>query len=26
LRTEYLEAIDEKKYLFHLKHAHNLEP
>jgi hypothetical protein len=23
---EELEAIDEKKYLFHLKHVHNLEP
>ncbi len=23
--TERLEAIDEKKYLFHLKHVHNLE-
>jgi hypothetical protein len=24
--SERLEAIDEKKYLFHLKHVHNLEP
>jgi hypothetical protein len=24
--TERLDAIDEKKYLFHLKHVHNLEP
>jgi hypothetical protein len=26
METESLEAIDEKKYLFHLKHVHNLEP
>ncbi len=26
MMTEELEAIDEKKYLFHLKHVHNLEP
>ena len=26
METEELEAIDEKKYLFHLKHVHNLEP
>jgi len=26
MMAEDLEAIDEKKYLFHLKHVHNLEP
>jgi hypothetical protein len=26
METESLEAIDEMKYLFHLKHVHNLEP
>jgi hypothetical protein len=26
METELLEPIDEKKYLFHLKHVHNLEP
>jgi hypothetical protein len=26
MMLEELEAIDEKKYLFHLKHVHNLEP
>jgi len=26
METESLVAIDEMKYLFHLKHVHNLEP